>query len=289
MKTLFRGTQRKLGTVLAGGVLMLMSGFAMGGIANSKHDLSSTNTTPGATFNNGTAEICVFCHTPHGASNNVANVPLWNRNASSGTTTYQSYASLGSSSFDAKEATVGSISLACLSCHDGTQAMNSVINSPGSGTTGVAGSSSWNGTNVISATGQMAVSAGGYPNLSTDLSNDHPISMQYGGGRVAAYVAGTTYAANTTIDPDFAGITPRNATSSIWYIETTGTGIDITGGQQKDDISLYTRTDASVTGGAQPFVECGSCHDPHNGGAGTATFLRVLNTGSQVCLTCHLK
>ncbi len=42
-------------------------------------------------------------------------------------------------------------------------------------------------------------------------------------------------------------------------------------------------------------VECASCHDPHgvpSGGAGSTfkpTFLRVANTGSALCLTCHTK
>jgi hypothetical protein len=42
-------------------------------------------------------------------------------------------------------------------------------------------------------------------------------------------------------------------------------------------------------------VECASCHDPHgvpSAGPGSTfnpTFLRINNTGSAVCLTCHSK
>jgi predicted CXXCH cytochrome family protein len=32
-------------------------------------------------------------------------------------------------------------------------------------------------------------------------------------------------------------------------------------------------------------VECGTCHDPH---ANVASFLRIANTGSALCTTCHL-
>jgi predicted CXXCH cytochrome family protein len=34
-------------------------------------------------------------------------------------------------------------------------------------------------------------------------------------------------------------------------------------------------------------VECGTCHDPHNDMHGK--FLRISNSGSAMCLTCHIK
>jgi predicted CXXCH cytochrome family protein len=52
---------------------------------------------------------------------------------------------------------------------------------------------------------------------------------------------------------------------------------------------LYSRSDL---GAVQPFVECGSCHDPHNSstqGPTSVAFLRIDNTASQVCTTCHTK
>jgi len=65
---------------------------------------------------------------------------------------------------------------------------------------------------------------------------------------------------------------------SIWWVPTS----DVTVRRGKNDIPLYPRT---VADGAEvPFVECSSCHDPHNE---TVTFLRVPNRGSQLCLTCH--
>lgn len=35
-------------------------------------------------------------------------------------------------------------------------------------------------------------------------------------------------------------------------------------------------------------VQCGTCHDPHDGSVGNA-FLRIDNAGSRLCLTCHNK
>jgi hypothetical protein len=88
-----------------------------------------------------TSETCVFCHTPHGSDTNAA-VPLWNKELPD-PTSYTRYSTLGTSTLDGEEAPVGSVSLACLSCHDGSQAVDTVLNVPGSGLAG-------DGTNVPS-------------------------------------------------------------------------------------------------------------------------------------------
>ena len=142
-------------------------------VVGSQHDLTNNGTGQGGTAN--TDQVCVFCHTPHGADTD-APVPLWNKVLGAGTTPpFTRYSSLATPSFDSAEAPVGSVSLACLSCHDGTQAMDVVINGPGSGNYNPAGSEI--------DTGAIGVMTGSpVPMLGTDLSNDHPISMQYGGG-----------------------------------------------------------------------------------------------------------
>ena len=100
------------------------------GITNTKHNLSTSGT--GSNYLTvGTDQICVFCHTPHG-SNTAAAVPLWNKKIPTGAT-YTSYASLNTSSLDGEVLAVGSVSMACLSCHDGTQAMDNMMNAPGAG------------------------------------------------------------------------------------------------------------------------------------------------------------
>src|SRR6185369_7176703 len=78
-------------------------------IANSKHNLGSTGT--GVNKFSGTAEICVFCHTPHGADTS-ASVPLWNRTLPT-PASFTTYDSLGTSTLDGKVAPVGSVSIAC--------------------------------------------------------------------------------------------------------------------------------------------------------------------------------
>lgn len=278
--------------------LMMVSSASMAAIQLTRHNLGASRTVTGGptntnpNFTTATTEICVFCHTPHGADTK-AQAPIWNRTLS--TATYQTYSSLGTSTLDSKEAPVGSVSLACLSCHDGTQAMNVVINSPGSGTLGTVGvGSGTGGTGGFGEFTAMSEVAGEMIYLSTDLRNDHPISIQFA-GKSSFNSAGN--------DADFASAQSTTVNGqTVWYVEAGVTSTNVLGvptaiggaGMQKNDIKLYTRganADASlntgITGGAQPFVECASCHDPH---VEATTFLRMgNNNGSQVCLTCHTK
>jgi len=267
--------------------LVSMSGIAMAagapgtGIATTKHNLGATGSF---NFTTATTEICVFCHTPHGADSSAA-APLWNRTLGT-SADYQTYSSLGTTTMDAASAGIGSVSLACLSCHDGTQAMNTVINSPGSGSTG---NVNFDGTNYISLASGVDCAAtdgscGGFNEfnymsqvpgemiyLSTDLRNDHPISIQYAGGTTSG----------TQVDPDFkAALSTTVAAGTVWYIDTG------TSGKQKSDLPLYNRTTGALAG--QALVECATCHDPHTN---NTTFLRHPdgNAGSATCLSCHTK
>jgi predicted CXXCH cytochrome family protein len=249
-------------------------------IKNTKHNLG---TSPGGTGVNqfsGTAEICVFCHTPHGADTSAA-VPLWNRTlpAPSSFTTYDS---LGTSTLDGKTAPVGSVSIACLSCHDGVTSMSAVINAPGSGTAGDAAwqAGAWTGANQTGG----KILPGLITNIGTDLKNDHPIGIQYGGGGLT-----DTAPTGTTKDPDFKS--PSNAVignGRVWWVDTEATPNNA---RQKTDMILYTRAATAGSGYSgqtepEPFVECASCHDPHTS---NSTFLRISNAGSAVCLACHVK
>ncbi len=260
------------------------------GIANTKHNLSPSSTAGNNSVSSGTDEICVFCHTPH-AADTTAPVPLWNKRLLTGAT-YTTYATLNSSSIDGEILPVGSISLACLSCHDGTQAMDNLINAPGSGGYDVTGGGAnglgytWQGTRV-NAAGMLTNSTTSLAMLGNDLSNDHPIGIKYCGGGPTNAAPGTA-----CTDPDFvapvSGVVNGN---TVFWVDTTGG----TAARNKTDMQLYTRTFGT---GAGPSVECGSCHDPHAdpatpnpGGlpSSGATFLRVANTNSAVCLACHVK
>lgn len=125
------------------------------GIANTKHNLSSTG--PGTIKATTETQICVFCHTPHGA--NLDQPPLWNRNLS--TATYTPYTSPSLQSSPGQPTTYSKL---CLSCHDGTIAIGSVRNMGGAPT-------------VVS--GLEAAMPPGSTLIGTNLTNDHPISFVF--------------------------------------------------------------------------------------------------------------
>lgn len=255
--------------------LVVMAGAALfgindthAGIKGSKHDLG----TGGASqylATGGTGEICVFCHTPHGADT-AGGAPLWNKSLPAAGS-YTRYSSLNMSTIEGTETTVGSVSLACLSCHDGSQAMDVMINAPG--TDGYdADGASFN---------SLAVMAAGIANLGVDISNDHPISIQYAGGGLDSTDADGLYNNTNFGDADFQSVYKKTINGTpTWWVEGSGGGTT----RQKTEMLLYTRTYSTVV---QPFVECASCHDPHN--STTNTFLRVSNDASAVCLACHVK
>ncbi|WP_210395521.1 cytochrome c3 family protein [Motiliproteus sediminis] len=180
-------------------------------IRSTKHNLSNSggqDVRSRTESNGGTEEVCVFCHTPHGASTSPGQ-PLWNR-SDSAETNYDVYES---SSLNAGSGAVPGItqpteqSKLCLSCHDGTLAIGAIGNAPGSGKGQTYSDTSASGTydvrirmrhdsgptpnttvgtmadvpNVDTDTGSPSVdSLSGFTrNLGVDLSNDHPISFPY--------------------------------------------------------------------------------------------------------------
>jgi len=222
-------------------------------------------------------EICVFCHTPHGSDTSAA-APLWNKQLPSGTN-YTTYASLNSGTMDGIVGKPGAISLACLSCHDGAQAMDNIITRRARATmtqpvVARCRGYQWSGANQTA--GKM--NSNTVAMLGTDLSNDHPIGVEYCGGPDGAI--------GICRDKDFVAPTAASGQMAVgpWWVDTAdGT----TGTRQKTDMILYAAK-ADRTGGTGPQVECASCHDPHST---NGLFLRRTagNTNSVTCLSCHVK
>ena len=144
-------------------------------IRNTKHNFSVTG--PGDVRAVSEDELCVFCHTPHGAEQAIRG-PLWNRKLSGAT-----YTPYTSSSMDALGlAQPGGSSKLCLSCHDGTLAIGAVNTLNGAFTdqdpttpdiplVGVGP-----GGTIPAGQGE---GTGFTRKLGTDLTNDHPISFTY--------------------------------------------------------------------------------------------------------------
>ena len=287
------------GLTLFGVLCSTIISSASAGIAESVHNLGVTGTGPSANGGErnqftGTAEICVFCHTPHGGDSSAA-APLWNRHLGS-PSRFSTYDQLGTSTFDAKIADVGSVSIACLSCHDGTIALDSMINEPGSGADNPGFSAgTWRGDDnepggVGENDNRAKLKSGIVQNLGMDLTNDHPIGMQFAGGGISA--SKPVVPQGETNDPDFAEVLYKVKDGQfLWWVDRDWrTGGD--GERTKRDVVLYTRDASNGYPGQseqEPFVECASCHDPHT--TENPTFLRISNTDtpSGLCLTCHVK
>lgn len=127
----------------------------MSGIAATKHNFSVTG--PGSIKATTETQICIFCHTPHGA--NPLNPPLWNREFSSA-----NYTPYTSPSLQAAVGQPTGYAKLCLSCHDGTIAIGSVRNMGGQPT-------------VVS--GLEAPMPAGSTLIGTVLTNDHPVSFVF--------------------------------------------------------------------------------------------------------------
>jgi predicted CXXCH cytochrome family protein len=108
------------------------------------HDMSS-----GASPMHGrNANACIYCHAPHNA---LSTVPLWNQTLS--TNQYILYPD--STSSPSTPAKVGTASVLCLSCHDGSVAVGRTV-----------------GIGILQMTGTNSA------NLGTQLAGSHPFSMQ---------------------------------------------------------------------------------------------------------------
>ena len=275
-------------------------------IANTRHNLTQSYLDDRAGImniaRNNYGEVCVYCHTPHGANRQI-DAPLWNRTINqSSYTVYDKPRTLNQPITQP-----GPNSLTCLSCHDGTIATDSIINMPGSGAYNPAQEimvneaflDSWIGPGIgnhwVLGTGTSGGACTfchnanedfGAPDytvftIGTDLRNDHPIGILY----------------PTSVGPDIDFREP-----TLNFINSAGTGemslFDKNGNGYPD-----TNEPRMYNTGEGPEVECASCHDPHGvpaAGPGSEfipSFLRVsngnANTGigdaSGLCLTCHVK
>jgi len=222
--------------IISGMAVMMVSGSAYAGsIAGSLRDMSNETWNGGDPVNGIQGQICNVCHAPHGGAN-AALGPLWNHDVPTHNT-YTMYTSpLNTLDGAMLDAAPSGASFLCLSCHDGTVALNAF-----GGQTG----------------GANMTYIGARFQLGSDLSNDHPIGVEYN---------------DTTAGADGELKIPSTATQRI------GGAVDF-----KDGTVLDTMLDGGAT------VQCNSCHDVHNHFTDGDKFLKVTKTGSAICLACHIK
>ncbi len=292
-------------------------GDAANGVVGSRHNLGGLGQHLESMSTTG---ICVFCHTPHHTNNGSSAgstaglAPLWNRGTSS-TSQFTAYGSTIAGN-NVAPGDIGSVSLACLSCHDGVTTFDNLVNAPGAdGVTAGGSVQGWNffdnmDGSVLSPTSPTMTDMG-EPRLviGLDLSNDHPMSVVYYGsgdsdghdtyGHASLRAKSTvisTIDLTTGLASSATTYDGGNLTKNIWamngFINSTAAISDMLRGPQKNR------------------VECSSCHDPHFSNKSynevdatystnmmmqemmsDGLFLRRVggNTGSGVCRTCHGK
>jgi hypothetical protein len=146
-------------------ILAFSATAALAGIAGTKHDFQNAAwNTNAAGVKDG--QICRPCHAPHNSNSTTL---LWNHTQS--TAIYQLYAS---SSMKAALNQPGGTSKLCLSCHDGTIALDNYTGKVGFGVQ-INPGGNLGGVTQTSSTGSTAY-----------LQDDHPIGFVYDAALAAA-------------------------------------------------------------------------------------------------------
>jgi len=245
------------------------SGVASGAsIMGSKHDFSALSDGSsglskfaGAFQSAGEdiTETCVFCHTPH----NAAAVPapgvtglLWNRtNLASTSYTLYTSATLTSSVYNNMGSGPTGLTLMCMSCHDGITsiAIGTLINAPYSGT----------GSNDIQMSYGFTKDKIGQVYSPTFTNN-----FQWG-----VNIGNLTPSMGTTV----ADLSNDHPVSFAWVDNIPGI-----------NNPPWTGNGAALKlFGSARRMECSTCHDVHN--PANPPFLRMSNSNSDMCTTCHSK
>jgi len=249
------GSQNALAVAIVGDPVLGASDPILG----SKHDFTGLNKRAGVVAMPGVAfsdygYSCVYCHIPPEeagvTTTDFGGIPDWNRYVPA-LETYQFYSATGSHTLDTNPSQLNPISMLCLSCHDGTMAVDMVVFKPVTfdPTTDNAMHMRINPEDNIESCGKCHNGEIAHDisvkMLGTDLRNDHPISM--------------TYAGLGWKDPDFRPAPPADENNNRVFF---------------NGVKLYNDR-----------VECMSCHNVHD----PSRELLLRADAEVLCLTCHLK
>ena len=224
-------------------------------IVHSPHNLSAGG--PGPVQATIESEVCIFCHAPH---HSTPATPLWNRLDPA-----RSYSIYTSRSLDALPGQPTGNSKLCLSCHDGTIALGSVLS---------------RGTTVQMASGVTTIPPGA-SNLGTDLRDDHPVSFRYDSALVAKdrklHSPGTmSREFRLDLNSELQCTTCHDA-----HNNSLGGFLVKRNDASQLCISCHTMGTTTVAGHQQ----CADCHQPHTAPSGP--YLLRAQTVTESCLRCH--
>ncbi len=233
-------------------------------VVNTKHNLSVSGT--GDIHATSETRVCIFCHTPHHASDVT---PLWSRPEN--TTIYTLYTS---STMTAVPGQPTGYSRLCLSCHDGTVALGSLH-----------GAAIPIPLNVPDLSGRAS-------NLGTNLRNDHPISFLYmdafsdGELRHISDLKSMYPAIKLENDVNVECTSCHNPHSDPYgkfLVMDNHNSLLCTACHVKTGWPTSSHADAAVS--LAGVTGCLNCHDTHSAGGA----VRLLKTAleEETCLNCH--
>jgi predicted CXXCH cytochrome family protein len=260
----------KLSKILLLSVLIIMClsvPHTLAVVAGTAHDLSPSQDGSMA---------CQFCHTPHRA---MAGTPLWNHKLSD-----RIYEVYWSSSLDAKVGQPTGSSKLCLSCHDGTVALEATVRGD-------------TGTTYMPP---------GSTNIGTDLSDDHPISFVYSSDvsdkdpqiktpdslpeelrldQINEMQCATCHDPHDNTFGDFLVVTNLRSNLCVQchdlagWVNTIHANSTVPVRNAADDYLVNTGYLTVADNG------CLSCHQPHSAGQGPRLFHFAEEENN--CLSCH--
>ncbi len=198
-------------------------------IIGSKHDLTQLNARAGVEAMAGVAysdyqDPCVYCHIPpenESDPSNPGQLPGWNRIRP----VDSDYRLYDSATMDGTVERPNDISLLCLSCHDGTMAVDRIAHRPATWSSSEEATLHMrlNASDDLESCGKCHDGSVAHniqaAALGTNLGDDHPISMRYAG-----------------LDFNYQGFRPAESPRGF-----------------ANGVRLYDGN-----------VECASCHDVHN-------------------------
>lgn len=229
------------------------------GVVETKHNLSASG--PGALIAGEEVRVCIFCHTPHHANAVGDYMPLWSR-ALSGANYYL----YESSTMKAVPGQPTGSSRLCLSCHDGTIALGML-----------AGGFRPSGNT-------LDVMPAGSTNLSTDLSDDHPISFVYDSDLALMNQLHDPSALPQEIRLEFGSLECSSCHDA--HMDLYGMFLVMDNTDSALCESCHDMTGWTSAGHAPPDAKCESCHTSHT--APQSAGLLQGTTEEETCTSsCH--
>jgi len=262
----------------------LLGGSGNVTLSNNPHNFAYNSTGVKADTED---RICVFCHTPHGASSDSAlvNGPLWNHELSSAI--YNNWGSGSLVNTPPYISNVGFVNMLtdqpaqpdgtsrmCMSCHDGTISIGNIVS--GSAITMDTADA------CIDADGSLSTSC--IPLTFQDLTTKHVVSVPMNDQLIADSAANCDGSQTTRLSYPWNGVSPQSdnvflrPTLELYPVSSGSPGVS-SGFPNNKYSTNYSYG-----------VQCSTCHDPHkwNSSSGNEGY-KFLVTAQTVtlCIACH--